>query len=99
MGNTPLPWDRSIEYESDLTPDEMMLRDAVVTEYLFDHSWVNACKRLGMNSNMAQEYAQRFESDSYVRKRLKTLNCAKLLNLRLTKKPSLIRRSNASSNS
>lgn len=71
MGNTPLPWDRSIEYESDLTPDEMMLRDAVVTEYLFDHSWVNACKRLGMNSNMAQEYAQRFESDSYVQKRLK----------------------------
>lgn len=76
MGNQPLPWDRSIQYEDDLSPDEMMLRDAVVTEYLFDHSWVNACKRLGMNSNMAQEYAQRFENDSYVQKRLKDFELA-----------------------
>lgn len=76
MTNTPLPWDRSIEYETDLSPDEMMLRDAVVTEYMFDHSWVNACKRLGMNSAMADEYARRFAADSYVQKRLKDFELA-----------------------
>lgn len=76
MANTPLPWDRSIEYETDLSPDEMMLRDAVVTEYRFDHNWVNACKRLGMNSQMAHEYAQRFAADSYVQKRLKDFELA-----------------------
>ena len=71
MGNTLLPWTQSIEYETDLSPDEMMLRDAVVKEYLFDHNWVKACKRLGMNSAMAEEYARRFAEDSYVQKRIK----------------------------
>lgn len=71
MGNTLLPWTQSIEYETDLSPDEMMLRDAVVKEYLFDHNWVKACKRLGMNSAMAEEYARRFRDDSYVQKRIK----------------------------
>lgn len=71
MAGPMLPWTKSIQYEADLTKDEMELRDAVVKEYLFDHNWIKACKRLGMNSTMAQEYATRFEQDSYVQRKLK----------------------------
>lgn len=71
MAEVVLPWTQSIQYEGDLSLEERQLRDAVVKEYLFDKSWTKACKRLGMNSAMAQDYAVRFAQDSYVQHKLK----------------------------
>lgn len=71
MNDIVLPWTRSIQYEEDLSADEQKLRDEVVREYLFDRNWTNACKRIGMNSNMAMEYAARFANDSYCKWKLR----------------------------
>lgn len=81
-----LPWTRSIEYEANLTEDEIAIRNAVVKEYLFDYSWVNACKRVGMNSAMAIDYAKRFQDDGYCQKRIKELQEQKATSSNMTRK-------------
>lgn len=65
MDDIVLPWTKSIQYENDLSAEDQLLRDEVVREYMYDRNWTNACKRLGMNSQMAMEYASRFATDSY----------------------------------
>lgn len=77
MTKLVLPWTQSIQYEANLSADEIAIRDSVVKEYMFDYSWINACKRIGMNAAMAFDYAARFEQDGYCQKRIKELQAEK----------------------
>lgn len=86
MTKVIMPWTRSIEFEADLTADEISIRDAVVAEYLFDYNWVNACKRVGMNAAMAFDYAKRFQDDGYCQKKLKELQKSKAASSAQTRK-------------
>lgn len=66
-----LPWTKSIQYEEELSADDIELYDHAVREYLYDRNWVNTCKRMGMSSTLAHEYATRFAQNSYVQKCLR----------------------------
>lgn len=85
MAKVVLPWTQSIQYESELSEDEKVVRDAVVKEYLFDYDWLNACRRVGMNASMAYDYAKRFAEDGYCQKKIKEFQAEKAANPAVTK--------------
>lgn len=59
-------WVNPDEAEPELSAKEKALRDAFVREYLIDYDAVKAAIRLGFKSSVADTYAGRFMSESYV---------------------------------
>jgi hypothetical protein len=59
--------------EPEFSEQEKALRDRFVEEYLVDWSPLNAARRVGFSNAFAKEYAERFMTESYVRRRIKQL--------------------------
>lgn len=66
-------WTAYIERASQLTQDQMNIREQVVREYLYDFSWTKACLRCGFRSEFAADTAKRFSEDPYCVWRVKEL--------------------------
>jgi hypothetical protein len=56
--------------EPEFSEQERALRDRFVEEYLVDFSPLNAARRVGFSNAFAKEYAERFMSESYVRRKI-----------------------------
>lgn len=77
--NTP-DWTAYIEYSKTLSHDEMVIREKVVLEYLYDYSWTKACLRCGFRPEFAADNAERFSKDPYCLWRVKEIARQKGLN-------------------
>ena len=73
-------WTAYIERARSLSHDEMVIREQVVREYLYDYSWTKACLRCGFRSEFAADNAERFSKDPYCIWRVKELAREKGLN-------------------
>lgn len=76
MSNAPNmnpDWTAYIERARALTKDEMIIREQVCREYLYDYSWSRACLRCGFRPEFVQDTAERFSKDPYCIWRLKEL--------------------------
>lgn len=60
-----------VQMEPELSPREKALRDEFVKEYYFDRNPVAAARRLGFMEGFAEDYAQRFMNEAYVRRKMK----------------------------
>lgn len=66
-------WTAYIERAKALSHDEMVIREQVVREYLYDYSWTKACLRCGFRPEFAADNAERFSKDPYCIWRVKEL--------------------------
>lgn len=66
-------WVMYIERARSLTHDEMVIREKVVMEYLYDMSWTRACLRCGFRQEFVEDTANRFMQDPYCIWRVKVL--------------------------
>lgn len=64
--------------EPELTEREKQLRNLFVDEYLVDYEPVAAAQRCGFQSSFAKDYAIKFMQESYVQKRIKEIEHAKI---------------------
>lgn len=73
-------WTNYIERTRSLSKDEMLIREQVVAEYLYDYSWTKACLRCGFQAAFAQDNGIRFSQDPYCIWRVKMLSRERGLN-------------------
>jgi hypothetical protein len=66
-------WVMYIERAKQLSHDEMVIREKVVMEYLYDMSWTRACLRCGFRQEFVEDTANRFMQDPYCIWRVKVL--------------------------
>lgn len=66
-------WNESLELEPELTDREKAVRDLFVDQYVKDYSPVAAAMRCGFMRMFAEQYAQKFMAEAYVRKRIQAV--------------------------
>ena len=71
-GDTGKYWDPLV-MQQELDPQEKLLRDRFVAEYLKDHDFFLAAVRVGYVKNVAHEYGSFLVSDPYVQRELARL--------------------------
>ena len=66
-------WTAYIERSKELDHDARVIRERVVSEYLYDFNWTRACLRCGFRAEFAEDNGKRFRNDPYCIWRVKTL--------------------------
>ena len=85
MSNIPVndpDWTAYIERCSELDHDARVIRERVVSEYLYDFNWTRACLRCGFRAEFAEDNGKRFRNDPYCIWRVKTLARERNLEIR-----------------
>lgn len=75
-------WTAYIERSRDLDHDARVIRERVVSEYLYDFNWTKACLRCGFRAEFAEDSGNRFRNDPYCIWRVKTLARERNLEIR-----------------
>jgi len=82
ISHTDPDWTAYIERSRELDHEARVIRERVVSEYLYDFNWTKACLRCGFRAEFAEDNGKRFRQDPYCIWRVKTLARERNLEIR-----------------